>query len=55
MGQVITKDPAMGQGTQHQMGGPMGGLGLIGGALMPRFATKYSYPLLFTINPENVV
>jgi len=33
---VITKDPAMGQGTQHQMGGPMGGLGLMGGAPMPR-------------------
>merc|ERR1712218_452526 len=25
-----------GQGTQHQMGGPMGGLGLMGGAPMPR-------------------
>jgi len=33
---VITKDPAMGQGTQHQMGGSIGGQGLMGGAPMPR-------------------
>ena len=40
MGQVITKDPAMGQGTQHQIGSPIGGLGLMGGAPIPRLATK---------------
>ena len=58
MGQVITKDPAMGQGAQHQMGGPIGGQGLMGGAPMPRLAITIPYStipntLLFTTQHDH--